>query len=217
MKKAIVLGGSRGIGGAISESLKNADILIDVHSFSSKEVDTGDVNHIDRLLQNHPEVDILVLNTGGPPSMNFFDIKANDWEKSHNQLFLGFVKILQNIKIKDNGYVFLISSFNIKEPNPKLILSNCYRMAFVSVFKSLSKIFASSKISFINIAPGPINTDRLVNLGVDLEALAEKQPMGYVPEPKEIGDFVTSIVEKEINYLSGVTINFDGAAGNYVL
>ena len=97
------------------------------------------------------------------------------------------------------------------------ILSNSYRIAFISVFKSLSKLFASRKISLINIAPGPIDTDRLTNLGVDLEELSKKLPMGYVAKPKEIGDFVSSIVEKEINYLSGVTINFDGAASNYVL
>jgi len=215
MKKALVLGGTRGIGGAIADGLR--DIEVDVRAFSSKEVDTGNLDHIDTLISEHPEVDILVLNTGGPPSMNFFDIDKDTWEKYHNQLFLGFVKILQNVKIRKNGYVFLVSSFNIKEPNPKLILSNAYRMAFVSVFKSLSKLLAGDRISFINIAPGPINTDRLENLGVDVEALGKKLPMGYVADPKEIGDFVSSIVEKEINYLSGVSINFDGGAGNYVL
>jgi len=215
MKKALVLGGTRGIGGAIADGLR--DIEVDVKAFSSKEVDTGNLDHIDTLISEHPEVDILVLNTGGPPSMNFFDINKDTWEKYHNQLFLGFVKILQNVKIRKNGYVFLVSSFNIKEPNPKLILSNAYRMAFVSVFKSLSKLLAGDRISFINIAPGPINTDRLENLGVDVEALGKKLPMGYVADPKEIGDFVSSIVEKEINYLSGVSINFDGGAGNYVL
>ena len=215
MKKALVLGGTRGIGGAIADGLR--DLNVNVKAFSSKEVDTGNLDHIESLIADNPQVDILVLNTGGPPSMNFFDIDRVTWEKYHNQLFLGFVKILQNIKINKDGYVFLVSSFNIKEPNPKLILSNAYRMAFVSVFKSLSKIFAPDRVSFINIAPGPINTDRLGNLGVDVEALGKKLPMGYVADPKEIGDFVSSIVEKEINYLSGVSINFDGGAGNYVL
>jgi 3-oxoacyl-[acyl-carrier protein] reductase len=215
MKKAIVLGGTRGIGGAIAESLD--EVGLDVHAFSSKAVDTGNLEHIDLLVANHPEVDVLVLNTGGPPAIDFFNITKETWEKYHNQLFLGFCTLLQNINIKDNGYVFLVSSFNIREPDPKLVLSNSYRMAFVSVFKSLSKIFASRKISFVNIAPGPINTDRLTSLGVDVEELGKKLPMGYVAEPSEIGNFVSALVDKEINYLSGVTINFDGAASNYVL
>jgi len=215
MKKAIILGGTRGIGGAISDSLEN--LQVDVNAFSSTEVDTGNLSHIDSLVERHPEVDILVLNTGGPPAIDFFDIDEQTWLRYHNQLFMGFVRLLQTIKIRNNGYVFLISSFNIKEPDPKLILSNSYRMAFVSVFKSLSKIFASKKISFINIAPGPIDTDRLKSLGVNIDELSKKLPMGYVADPSEIGEFVSSLVEKEINYLSGVSINFDGAAGNYVL
>jgi len=35
--------------------------------------------------------------------------------------------------------------------------------------------------------------------------------MGRLGEPQEIGDFIKSIVENDIKYLSGVTINFDGA------
>ena len=215
MKKALVLGGTRGIDGAITDSLRECDI--DVKSFSSKQVDTGNFPQINKMIQDNPEVDVLVLNTGGPPAMDFFKISEGTWEKYHKQMFLGFIKILQDVHIKDNGYVFLVSSFNVKEPNPKLILSNSYRIAFISVFKSLSKLFASRKISFINIAPGPIDTDRLAGLGVNIEELSQKLPMGYVAKPKEIGDFVSSIIEKEINYLSGVTINFDGAASNYVL
>lgn len=215
MTKTIVLGGSRGIGGAISQRLSQIKDN-EVFTYSS-ELDTGNLSHINALVEEHKQTDILVLNTGGPPAIDFFDIDEETWQKYHNQLFLGFCKLLQNIHIKDGGYVFLVSSFNIKEPNPKLVLSNAYRMAFVSVFKSLSKMLAHRKISFVNIAPGPIHTDRLESLVDDLEQLAKELPMKYLPDPDEIGRFVTSIVENEIKYLSGVTINFDGAASNYVL
>lgn len=215
MTKTIVLGGSRGIGAAITKRLSLIENN-EVFSYSS-DLDTGNLEQISSLVDTHKEVDILVLNTGGPPAIDFFDIDEEAWQKYHNQLFLGFCKLLQGIHVKNNGYVFLISSFNIKEPNPKLVLSNAYRMAFVSVFKSLSKLLASRKVSFINIAPGPIHTDRLESLVEDLDKLAEELPMKYLPEPDEIGRFVSAIVEKEINYLSGVTINFDGAASNYVL
>ena len=40
--------------------------------------------------------------------------------------------------------------------------------------------------------------------------------MKRLGEPKEIGNFVKAIVENEIKYLSGVTINFDGANSNYI-
>ncbi len=40
--------------------------------------------------------------------------------------------------------------------------------------------------------------------------------MGRLGDPAEIGNFVKSIVENNIKYLSGVVINFDGANSNYV-
>lgn len=212
--KSIVLGGTRGIGGAIS---KNLSEISEVHSYSSSQVDTSDDKSVENFLGTHENTDVLILNTGGPPAVDFFDIKDEQWEKYHNQLFLNFCRILQKIHINDSGFVFLVSSFNIKEPNPKLILSNAYRMAFVSVFKSLSKVYAGRKISFINIAPGPIKTERLESLVDNMSDFEDTLPMKYAAEPDEIGRFVKSVVDQEINYLSGVTINFDGALSNYVL
>jgi len=131
-------------------------------------------------------------------------------------LFLGFCLLLQKIKINDGGYIFLMSSNVIKEPNPKLIISSAYRSAFSSVFKILSKEFASKQISCINIAPGPINTDRTKELIDDVEAFAKTLPMKRLGKPEEIGNFVKSIVENDIKYLSGAVINFDGANSNFV-
>ena len=121
MTRAIVLGGSRGIGKAISNSLKS--IKIDVFAASKKDVDTSNLDSVKKFLEIHDETDILILNTGGPKPKPFLTITKEDWEKYHNQLFLGFCTILQKIKINDNGYIFLISSNVIKEPNTKLIIS----------------------------------------------------------------------------------------------
>ncbi len=214
MTSAIVLGGSRGIGKAISESLKS--IEIDVFAASKNDIDTSDLNSVKKFLEKHNQTDILVLNTGGPAPKQFSTITEDDWKLYHNQLFLGFCTILQNIKINDGGYIFLISSNVIKEPNPKLIISSAYRAAFSEVFKILSKEYAEKNISCINIAPGPINTDRTKELIENIEEFKKSLPMKRLGEPKEIGDFVKAIIENKIKYLSGVTINFDGANSNYI-
>ena len=215
MKKAIVVGGSRGIGKAISDSLKS--INFDVVATSKKDLDTSNLNSVKKFLEIEKETDILILNTGGPPAKEFLEITEKDWMKYHNQLFLGFCLILKNLSIKKNGYIFLITSGVIKEPNPKLIISSAYRLAFSSVFKILSKEYASKNISCINIAPGPINTDRSRELISNIEEYEQTLPMKRLGEPKEIGNFIKSIVENDIKYLSGVTINFDGAISNYIL
>ena len=214
MKTAIVLGGSRGIGKAIAESLKSIDC--DVVATSKNDLDTSNLESVSSFAEKYKQADILVLNTGGPEPKEFFSITEDDWNHYHNQLFLGFCSILQKIKINDNGYIFLMSSNVIKEPNAKLIISSAYRSAFSSVFKILSKEFAKKQISCINIAPGPIHTDRTKELIDDVDAFAETLPMKRLGKPQEIGDFVKSIVEHDIKYLSGAVINFDGANSNFV-
>ena len=214
MKTAIVLGGSRGIGKAIAESLKSIDC--DVVATSKNDLDTSSLESVSSFVEKHKQADILVLNTGGPEPKEFFSITEDDWNHYHNQLFLGFCSLLQKIKINDGGYIFLMSSNVIKEPNAKLIISSAYRSAFSSVFKILSKEFAKRQIRCINIAPGPIHTDRTKELIDDVDAFAETLPMKRLGKPQEIGDFVKSIVEHDIKYLSGAVINFDGANSNFV-
>ena len=214
MTKAIVLGGSRGIGKSISNALKT--IEIDVFATSKNDIDTSDLNSVRKFLEKNTEIDILVLNTGGPAPKSFLTITEEDWKLYHNQLFLGFVTILQNIKISNGGYIFLISSSVIKEPSTKLIISSAYRAAFAEVFKVLSKEYAEKNISCVNIAPGPINTDRTKELIDNIQEFEKTLPMKRLGEPEEIGNFVKAVIENKIKYLSGVTINFDGANSNYI-
>ena len=214
MKKAIVLGASRGIGKAISDSLKKLEL--DIISASSRDFDTSDLESVNKFADQNDSVDILVLNTGGPPIIEFQKITNDDWNKYHNQLFVGFCTLLQKIKVNDGGYIFVITSNVIKEPNSKLIISSAYRSAFSSVFKILSKEFAKRDVSLINIAPGPINTNRTRELVDDVMEYSNSLPMKRLGKPEEIGNFVSSVVEKEIKYLSGVVINFDGTNSNFV-
>jgi len=214
MTRAIVLGGSRGIGKAISESLKA--IGIDVFAASKNDIDTSKLDSVKKFVKIHNHTDILVLNTGGPVAKEFTNTTEEDWNKYHNQLFLGFCVILQNIKINDGGYIFLISSSVIKEPNANLIISSAYRAAFTEVFKILSKDYAAKNISCINIAPGLINTDRTREIIENIEEYKKSLPMKRLGEPEEIGNFVKAIIENKIKYLSGVVINFDGANSSYI-
>jgi len=115
MNKAIVIGGSRGMGKAISSSLSS--IGYDVIATSKKELDTSNLNSVKDFVQNHNETDVLVLNTGGPPAKEFFSVTEEEWQQYHNQLFLGFCIILQKIKInegqlpKKNGNNITINYF----------------------------------------------------------------------------------------------------------
>ena len=207
-KKAIVIGGSRGLGQQISKNIKSLGIK--TYSCSRKEIDTSDLVSVNNFIKKHKNTDILVLNSGGPPPIKFEKISVNDWKKYFNQLFLSYFILLQKIKVNKNGYVFYISSSIIKEPGDSLILSSTLRPAMSSLLKSVSLKNSKKNISTINIAPGPFKTSRVKELVKNIKKMERGLPSGKIGDPKEIGLFVRFIIQNKIKYISGSTVYFDG-------
>lgn len=214
-KKGVIIAGSKGIGKAIYESVKDIKNF-QIKHLNSNQLDTSKMDDVKKFVKKNKNLDFLVLNTGGPPAKDFYKISENDFIKSHIQLFYSFTYILQKIKFNRNSHIFLISSSILKEPPPSMILSCSYRTAFLSLFKTFSKINASKGLTCISIAPGAIKTNRIVNLVKDVDAFAETLPMKKLGDPKEIGKFVKFVVEKKITYLNGSHIHFDGGSSNFL-
>ncbi len=210
--KAIILGSSSGIGKSIADNLKG--VCKTIIRLNSKDVDTSSLNSVEKFCKKHNGPDILVLNTGGPKDMKFTEITDDYWIENFNKLFLSFVNIIKKINVKKNGYIFLISSYIVKQPSDDLIISSSLRSGFNSLFKSLSYIYSKKNIKFINIAPGPIKTKRLMNLikndKMSLKQFERTLPGKKIPNPSEIGKFVRFVVKNRIISLNGTTISFDG-------
>lgn len=207
-KTAIVLGGSHGMGKAIANGLLKIGCA--VTAASSTDLDTSDLASVERFADAHPSADILVLNSGGPPKKDFFEITTEEFEKYHRQLLLGFCRILQKVKVNDGGYIFLLTSQHIKQPYAPMTLSFAYRLAFWGILKSLTKHYAERQVSILNIAPGPIKTKRLTKLVKDMKKFEATLPLKRAGYPDEIGNFIKNIVADDIKYLNGAVINFDG-------
>ena len=214
-KKAIILGGSKGIGQQISKKIKSLGIK--TYSCSRKDIDTSNLTSVNKFIKRHKNTDILVLNSGGPPAKSFEKISVNEWKKYFNQMFLSYFVILKNIKINKHGYVFYISSSIIKEPGDGLIISSSLRSAMSSLLKSYSIKNSKKNISTINIAPGPFKTRRVKELVKDIKKLEKRLPTGKIGDPKEIGLFIKFIIQNNIKYISGSTIYFDGNLGKSYL
>lgn len=213
-KKTIVIAGSKGIGKGIAKHLqsisKNTIIL------SSKDFDTSKIVDTNKFVKKYKNADVIVLNTGGPPAKDFYKIKNSEWIKYFNQLFLSFTIILRDFKINNNGFIFLVSSFHIREINPDLVISNSLRIGFWALLKSLTEKLAKKNITTVNIAPGPIDTDRIKNLNKDIKKLIDKLPLKRLGKTDEIGELVKNIVLKDIKYINGTTIFIDGGKSNNI-
>ena len=191
-RKAIIIGGSKGLGREVSIGLKKAKIK--TITCSRKDIDTSDLSSVENFAKKYKKIDILVLNSGGPPPLKFNEIKIDDWRKYFNQLFLSFFILLKKIKINKGGYVFYISSSIIKEPGDGLIISSSLRSAMSSMLKSYSIEKASKGITTINIAPGPFKTGRVKELVKNLKSFEKSLPTKKIGNPKEIGEFVKFVV-----------------------
>ena len=207
-KKAIIIGGSKGIGKAITENLKKINFR--TIGCSRKEIDTSNIDSVLKFTNKHKFTNVLVLNSGGPPPLSFEKISVEDWKKYFNQLFLGFFILLKNIKVLKNGYVFYVSSSIIKEPGNNIIISSSLRSAMSSLLKSYSIINSKKNISVINIAPGPFKTRRVKDLVKNIKSFEKTLPTGKIGNPNEIGKFISFVVKNKLKTLTGSTIYFDG-------
>ena len=215
-KKVVIFGSTKGIGKSIYDTF-DSDNNFETIGLSSKTFDTSSIEDLSDNIKKIKSTDILVLNTGGPPNIPFNEIKLEDWEKYHKQLFLSFAIILQKLNLKKGGFIFLISSGNIKEPSKDLILSSVYRIALVSLLKSYSKIFSYKHISTINIMPLAIKTNRIKNLvGKNMKNYEKSLPFKKLGKPNDISNFIYHIVKSNIKYLNGVSISIDGGISNNI-
>ena len=97
-----------------------------------------------------------------------------------------------------------------------MVLSNAFRTAFSAVLKSYGQENLKNNITTINLALGPIYTDRLksMNPNKTKKQIGENLPLGRVGNPSEIADIVESIIQKEVKYLNCQTLFIDGGISN---
>ena len=83
-------------------------------------------------------MNILVNNSGGPPSGEFADFKDEDWQKAFELNLLSFIRLIREalpyLK-KGGGRILNIASSSVKEPIPGLILSNTFRAGLSGLAK----------------------------------------------------------------------------------
>ncbi len=194
-------------------------------------------NHDDirRLVRQTAEafgrIDIVVNNAGGPPLGTFDDFAEDEWQKALDQNFLSAVRTIREalpFLRQHGGRIINITSVAVKQPIDRLILSNSARLAVVGMAKTLSREVARDGITVNNICPGNIATQRLLSLfearaqreGRSFqEVLAEEEgrtPTGFLGEPADVAALVIFLASERARYISGATIQVDGASTSAV-
>jgi 3-oxoacyl-[acyl-carrier protein] reductase len=222
-RTALVMGASRGIGRSIAASLESEGARVAAASRSGPFV--ADTDDLARLAELPGEVekalgpiDVLVLNTGGPPFGGALEHDAEEWETAYRSLVLApkvlAGAVVPGMRERGWGRVVNVGSTSTREPIPGLNLSNAHRMAAVGFLKTLSREVAADGVTVNTVATGRFATERLADASGSLEGAEEaarsEVPAGRLGRPEEYGDLVAFLCSERAAYLTGTVIPLDG-------
>jgi 3-oxoacyl-[acyl-carrier protein] reductase len=248
-KVALVCAASKGLGRASAEALARDGFHVAICARGADALEAtaeairqagGDVlaipadlsraDDVDRVIASTVDwfggLDVLVTNTGGPPSGPFMSLDERAWTEAIDALLLSVVRLCRtavpHMQQRGGGRIINVTSISVKQPIAGLVLSNALRSAVTSLAKTLSVELAPDKILVNCVAPGYTRTDRVVELsqqsaareGTSAEAVEQRIvsgiPIGRMGDPKEFGDVVAFLASPAASYISGVTIPVDG-------
>lgn len=233
-RTALVLGASSGLGLASAEALASEGANVTIfgrrRELLEREAERigalavrGDVtlprdleHAVERTVAAFGGLDIVVVNSGGPPPGTALDVTPESLEHGLELLVQPAVRLvslcLPHLDASEGGRIIAVTSIASKEPVPHIALSNALRPAVAGLMKTLSRELGPQGITVNCVAPGRIATARLDHLypdGPSEEDLADI-PLRRWGEPREFGDVVCFLASDRARYVTGQTIVVDG-------
>ncbi len=233
-KTALVLGASKGLGRAIAESLaaEGAGVITVARSgeAGAKHIiaDLDDPAAAQAILAalDGVAVDILVLNSGGPPMGAASTTGPDDFAAVMGRMFNTQIALAQALlpamRTRGYGRILAVASTSLVTPIPGLVLSNAVRAMLASWCKTLAAEVAADGVTVNLLLPGQIATDRLTSLHAGMAAaqgLAADQvtarsiaaiPAGRLGRPEEFGDIAAFLASPRAGFITGSAIKVDG-------
>ncbi len=251
-KVALVTGASTGLGYATARQLAKEGAKVVICSRSQERVDAAvttlqaesggdvfgtacdvtDAVQIEALIAYTVEqcggIDILITNAGGPAGGTFDSVSIDQWEQSINLTLMSAARLIKtalpHLRQSEGANILTITSFSVKVPIAKLIMSNVIRPAVIGLTKTLSQELGAENIRVNSILPGWTATERVDYLlnyraeqsGETAEAEAAKIastiPLGRLGKPEEFANVATFLVSSAASYVTGAMLQVDGGA-----
>jgi 3-oxoacyl-[acyl-carrier protein] reductase len=236
-KRALVTGGSRGIGAAVVRRLaqEGADVAL---TFVSKpdeatktaaavkalgvralalQADAADSKAlaaaVERTVKEFGGLDILVNNAGilalGP--VDKFDLKDFDRTFAVNVRAVFVAAQAAAKHMKEGGRIINIGSCNAERmPFPGGAVYAMSKAALVGLVKGLSRDLGPRGITINNIQPGPVDTDMNPATGPFAETLKRMMALPRYGHVDEIAAMVAYLAGPEAGFVTGASLTIDG-------
>ena len=245
-KKAIICASSKGLGRACARTLAREGVNITVNARhlaalaetaeairrdfgASVTVVAGDVTTVEgreALLGACPDPDILITNSGGPPSGDFRAWSEGDWHQALQNNMITHIMltraVIDGMIARKWGRIVNITSAAVKMPYPGLGLSNGARAGLTGFVAGLARQVARHNVTINNLLPGSHETERTRSLfeaeartrkvsidEVRREALAD-EVSGRFGRSEDFGEICAFLCGEHANYITGQNILVDG-------
>lgn len=244
-RTALVPGSSAGIGLAVARALaaEGANVVLagrrgDLVRAEAARLPSAVGVEIDLTVADAPaalvaaareafgEVDVAVLNGGGPAPRGAADITDEQAITATHQLAVQHQRlvaaVLPGMRERGWGRIVAVGSSGVQQPIERLALSNIGRAALAAYLKTLAAEVAADGVTVNMVLPGRIDTDRVASLD---QAAAERAgttpdqakarsvaaiPAGRYGTPEEFAAVVTFLASAAASYVTGEQVRCDG-------
>jgi acetoacetyl-CoA reductase len=238
-KVAVVTGGTRGIGEAISRALKAAGYSVAANYGGNDEAaarfkeatgiavykwDVSDyeacVAGLARVEADLGPVSVLVNNAGITRDTMFHKMTVDQWkaviDTNLGSLFNMCRPVIEGMRERNFGRIINISSINGQKGQMGQVNYSAAKAGDIGFTKALAQENARKGITVNAICPGYIATDMVKAVPQDVleKAILPQIPVGRLGEPEEIARCVVFLASEEAGFITGSTLSANG--GQYM-
>jgi 3-oxoacyl-[acyl-carrier protein] reductase len=251
-KVALVTAASRGIGRAVAYRLADEGVQVALSARASERLEAAAAEYkgnaegsirtfpldlmdaeatsglVESVIKAYGRIDILVMNTPGPPIVPMMETTLKHWAQAYEQLLRPALQLALSasraMAAQKSGSIVFITSTWVKQPAPGGGLSSVMRSGIAAFAKQLALELAASGVRINQVMPGATITERTTRI---IEAKAKAQgtsvdeqrrrsieqiPLGRMAEPAEIANAVVFLVSSASAFTTGATLQVDGGA-----
>jgi acetoacetyl-CoA reductase len=231
---ALVTGGTRGIGAAISKALKAAGHTVVANDVSEEAAkafsaetgiatalfDVSDFNAakegIAKIVAEHGPIDIVVNNAGITRDAPLHKMDPANWDLvikiNLSSMFYVTRNVIESMRERNFGRIINISSVNGQVGQFGQTNYSAAKAGVIGFTKAVAHEGAAKGITANAICPGYINTEMVAKIAPDvLSKIVGKVPTGRLGDPSEIARGVVFLAADEAAYINGTTLSINGA------